>query len=120
MRAWIYLVVAGALEVVFAFGLKATSGPHRALAWPITLLTMAASLWLLSVAMRELPAGTSYAVWTGIGAVGTASVGMLFFGEPRSWLRVACIALVIVGIAGLQLTSATETASSRKKTEAPS
>ena len=101
--AWTYLIVAGLFEVVWAVGLKYTDGFTRL--WPSvgTLAAMAASVYLLSRALVELPAGTGYAVWTGIGAVGTALVGMVLFGESRAVGRLACIALIVAGIAGLKL-----------------
>ena len=101
--AWTYLIVAGLFEVVWAVGLKYTDGFTRL--WPSvgTLAAMAASVYLLSRALVELPAGTGYAVWTGIGAVGTALVGMVLFGESRAVGRLACIALIVADIAGLKL-----------------
>jgi quaternary ammonium compound-resistance protein SugE len=104
--AWLYLAVAGLLEVAWAIGLKYTEGFTRL--WP-SLLTGAAmvlSFVLLSQALRTLPVGTAYGVWTGIGAVGTAVFGMLFLGEPREAARLVCILLIVAGIAGLKLTSA--------------
>lgn len=102
--AWLYLFVAGLLEVGWAVGLKYTEGFTRL--WPSvwTCATMILSLFLLGVALRQLPIGTAYAVWTGIGAVGTALLGILLFGEPRDLSRLLCIALVVAGIAGLKLT----------------
>ena len=104
---WLLLVAAGLLEIVFAFGLKHASS-NRLVLWPITVAAMAGSLWLLSAAMRQLPAGTAYAVWTGIGAVGTAVVGMVVFGEPRTAARVLFIGLIVAGVAGLQGTTASD------------
>jgi len=103
--SWIYLLIAGLLEVVWAIGLKQTHGFTRF--WPsvITLVAMVASFALLSQALRSLPVGTGYAVWTGIGAVGTAIVGMVFLGESRDIVRVFCLALIVAGIAGLKLFS---------------
>ncbi len=100
---WIYLTVAGLFEVVWAIGLKYSDGFHRL--WPSTwtLLAMAASVYLLSVAVRTIPVGTAYAVWTGIGAVGVASLGILLFDESRAWLRLFFIALIITGLAGLKI-----------------
>lgn len=103
--AWIYLTIAGIFEVVWAIGLKYTEGFTRL--WPslLTVLAMVISFGLLAHALKSLPIGTAYAVWTGIGAVGTALVGMLVLGEPRETARIVCILLIVVGIAGLKLTS---------------
>jgi quaternary ammonium compound-resistance protein SugE len=100
--AWGYLFAAGALEIVWVIGMKYTEGFTRL--WPsvFTIGIMVASFLLLSQALKEIPIGTSYAVWTGIGAVGAAIVGMMFFKEPVSAMRIACITLVIAGIAGLK------------------
>ena len=100
--AWIYLLLAGITEVAWAVGLKQTDGWTRL--WPsvITAILMVVSFALLSLALRVLPMGTAYAVWTGIGAVGTAIIGIVFFGEPRTAIRLACIALILVGIVGLK------------------
>jgi quaternary ammonium compound-resistance protein SugE len=96
------LLVAAALEIVWAIGLKYTEGFTRL--WPSvgTVAAMAASMYLLARAAGGLPIGTAYAVWTGIGAVGTAAVGILVLDEPRDWLRVACIGLIILGVVGLK------------------
>jgi quaternary ammonium compound-resistance protein SugE len=103
--AWSLLVVAGILEVGWAIGLKYTEGFSRL--WPTaaTLATMVASVALLAQALKVIPVGTGYAVWTGIGAVGTAVIGMWLFGESREPLRLACIALIVAGIVGLKLFS---------------
>lgn len=103
--AWLILLVAGIFEVAWAVGLKFTAGLTRL--WP-SVLTVAgglASFVLLAQAARTLPIGTAYAVWTGIGAVGTALLGMLLFDEPRNALRLCCILLIVAGIVGLRLTS---------------
>lgn len=100
---WIILFAAGLLEVVWAVGLKYTEGFTRLVPSVVTGLAMAGSVALLGLAMRQLPLGTAYAVWTGIGTVGTAVVGMLVLGEPAGALRIACIALIVLGIAGLKL-----------------
>jgi quaternary ammonium compound-resistance protein SugE len=96
------LVIAAGLEVVWAVGLKYTRGFTRF--WPSAgvVLVMAASTYLLARAADGLPIGTAYAVWTGIGAVGTAVVGMLVLNEPRDWVRALCIALIILGVIGLK------------------
>jgi len=98
--AWIILLAAGLFEVVWAVGLKAANGRPVILA--VTIAAMIASVALLYLALRDLPLGTAYAIWTGIGAVGTVLVGILWFGESADPLRVACIALIFVGIAGLK------------------
>jgi quaternary ammonium compound-resistance protein SugE len=103
--AWIWLTVAGILEVVWAIGLKYTEGFTRL--WPsaLTVAAMVASLYFLALAVRTLPIGTAYAVWTGIGAVGVAILGIILFNEPRDLLRIASILLIVAGIAGLKLVS---------------
>lgn len=103
--AWVVLFIAGLLEVVWAVGLKYTQGFTRL--WPSvgTLGAMAASFLLLSKALRTIPVGTGYAVWTGIGAVGTVIVGMTILGEPRDVGRLVCVLLIIAGIVGLKLFS---------------
>ena len=101
--AWVWLAVAGLLEVVWAIGLKYTDGFTRLVPSAITLAAMAASVYCLAVAVRTIPIGTGYAVWTGIGAVGVAILGMVLFGEPRGLLRLASILLIVAGIVGLKL-----------------
>jgi quaternary ammonium compound-resistance protein SugE len=103
--AWVYLFLAGITEVAWAVGLKQTDGWTRL--WPsvITAILMVVSFVLLSLALRALPIGTAYAVWTGIGAVGTAIIGIIFFGEPRTAVRLGCIALILIGIVGLKVSS---------------
>ena len=103
--AWAILLVAGLCEIGWAVGLKYTDGFTRPLPTTAVVVAMVASVWLLAIALRTIPIGTGYAVWTGIGAVGTAIVGMLLFGESREPLRLACIVLIVAGIAGLKLTS---------------
>ena len=102
---WMILVVAGLLEIGWAAGLKYSDGLTRF--WPavFTITAMVASMWLLAVAVRSLPVGTAYAVWTGIGAAGTVIAGIVFFSEPASPLRVVFIATVVAGIVGLKTTS---------------
>lgn len=102
---WIYLTFAGLLEIVWAVGLKYTEGFTRL--WPsaITIAAMAASVWLLAVAVKTIPVGTGYAVWTGIGAVGTAILGIVLFSEPATAARLACIAVIVAGILGLKIVS---------------
>lgn len=101
--AWWLLLIAGLLEVAWAIGLKYTEGFTRL--WPSvgTLAAMAGSVVLLGIAMRSLPVGTSYAVWVGVGAVGTAILGIVLFGEPASAGRLASLGLIIAGIVGLKL-----------------
>jgi quaternary ammonium compound-resistance protein SugE len=101
--AWIYLLFAGLLEVAWAIGLKYTEGFTRP--WPTaaTIAAMVASILLLGLALRTLPVGTAYAVWTGIGAVGVALLGIVLFGESASAARLACIGLILAGIVGLKL-----------------
>ena len=101
--AWIFLAVAGLLEVVWAVGLKYADGFTKLLPSAVTLGAMAASLYFLALAVRTIPLGTGYAVWTGIGAVGVAILGMVLFDEPRTLLRLGCIALIVAGIAGLKV-----------------
>jgi quaternary ammonium compound-resistance protein SugE len=103
--AWLYLIVAGIFEVVWAIGLKYTEGFTRLGPSLGTVAAMGVSFWLLALSLTTLPVGTAYAVWTGIGAVGTAALGMILFGEPRHALRLACILLIVIGILGLKLTS---------------
>jgi quaternary ammonium compound-resistance protein SugE len=103
---WIYLFIAGILEVGWAVGLKYTEGWSRLVPSSLTALGMIASFYFLSLALKTLPIGTAYAVWTGIGTVGAAILGMFLFDEPRDIARVLCILLIVAGIAGLKLTSA--------------
>lgn len=102
---WVLLFIAGLLEVGWAIGLKYTEGFTRL--WPSvgTLAAMALSVVLLGLAMRTLPVGTAYAVWTGIGAVGTVILGIVLFAEPATAARLACVGLIVAGILGLKLTS---------------
>ena len=101
--AWTWLLVAGAFEIVWATGLKFTDGFTRL--WPSlgTVGAIAVSMFCLSLALRAIPMGTAYAVWTGIGAAGTVLLGIILFDEPRNALRLLCIGLIIAGIAGLKL-----------------
>jgi quaternary ammonium compound-resistance protein SugE len=102
---WIILFLAGLLEVAWAVGLKFTDGFTKPLPTVLTLAAMAASVGLLGLALRTLPLGTAYAVWTGIGTVGTVIYGILVMNEPAGALRLFCIALIVGGIAGLKLLS---------------
>ncbi len=101
--AWVWLTVAGLLEIVWAVGLKYTDGFTRL--WPsaLTVSAMVASVYCLAVAVRTIPIGTGYAVWTGIGAVGVAILGMALFGESRDFLRIGAILLIVAGIVGLKV-----------------
>jgi quaternary ammonium compound-resistance protein SugE len=101
--AWTYLLIAGLFEVGWAIGLKYTEGFSRL--WPslATVAAMILSLGFLGLALKELPVGTAYAVWTGIGAIGTVTLGIYLFGEPANAARLACIGLILAGIVGLKL-----------------
>jgi len=101
--AWLYLFIAGLFEVGWAIGLKYTDGFTRFVPTALTLASMAVSLGLLGLALKELPVGTAYAIWTGIGTVGTAALGVVLLGEPVTALRLACIGLIVAGIVGLKL-----------------
>jgi quaternary ammonium compound-resistance protein SugE len=101
--SWIYLVLAGLLEVGWAVGLKYTAGFTRLIPSLFTLLAMLGSVGMLGLALRDLPLGTAYAVWTGIGTVGVAIAGMLMLGEPAGALRLGAIGLIVVGIIGLKI-----------------
>lgn len=104
--SWILLACAGLLEIAFAFGMKWSAGFSRL--WPslFAVLTGLSSIVLLTLALRALPVGTAYAVWTGIGAAGTAMLGMVLLGEPASPARIGCVALILCGVIGLKLVSA--------------
>lgn len=102
---WLYLTIAGALEVVWAIGLKTTHGFTRLGPSVLTVVAMVASFYFLAQALRSLPVGTAYAVWTGIGACGTAALGILLYAESAAPARLASIALIVLGILGLKLTS---------------
>ena len=101
--AWTYLIVAGVLEIAWAVGLKYSRGFTRPLESAITIVLMLASFWFLSLALKTLPMGTSYAVWTGIGAVGTTILGIILFAEPMTAWRIASIGLIVAGIIGLKI-----------------
>lgn len=103
---WLLLIVAGLLEVVWAIGLKHTQGFTRLTPSLITVAAMVASFYFLSVAMRTLPLGTAYAVWVGIGAIGTAIAGIALFDEAVSTLKLCSLVLIVAGIVGLKLASA--------------
>jgi quaternary ammonium compound-resistance protein SugE len=102
---WIYLLIAGVLEIGWAIGLKYTEGFTRL--WPslFTVITMLASIFFLAIAVQRIPIGTGYAVWTGIGAAGTAILGIVLFSESAVLARLIFIALILVGVIGLKVTS---------------
>lgn len=103
--AWTILIIAGLFEIGWAIGLKYTEGFTRL--WPSvwTAAAMIISVYLLALALRSIPVGTGYAVWTGVGAVGTAILGIILFGEPANAARLVCITLIVAGIAGLKFAS---------------
>ncbi len=110
MSAWVCLVIAGCLEVVWALGIKYTEGFSKPVPSLITVSAMIASVWLLAFALRSIPVGTGYTVWVGIGAVGAAIGGVLLFGESKSLPRILCILLIVTGVIGLKLFSEHEAA----------
>ena len=101
--AWLLLLIAGILEIGWAVCLKYTEGFTRLVPSALTLLCMIASIGMLGLALKTLPMGTAYAVWTGIGAVGTAILGIVLFGDPAGIARIGCIGLIVAGIVGLKL-----------------
>jgi quaternary ammonium compound-resistance protein SugE len=101
--AWLFLLIAGLFEVGWAIGLKYTEGFTRLVPSILTVAAMTLSILLLGLALRTLPVGTAYAVWTGIGAVGTAVLGIYLFGEPAGAARLASIGMIVAGIVGLKL-----------------
>lgn len=103
--AWIYLLLAGLLEIGWAIGLKYTEGFTKLVPTVLTVASMVVSIVLLGLAVKTLPIGTGYAIWTGIGAVGTAILGIALLGEPATAARIASIALIVAGIIGLKLAS---------------
>jgi quaternary ammonium compound-resistance protein SugE len=102
---WLLLVIAGLFEIAWAVGLKYTEGFTRPLPGALTVAAMAASIYLLALAVKTIPLGTAYAVWTGIGAAGTALLGIILFGESAAALRIASLALIVLGIVGLKAAS---------------
>jgi quaternary ammonium compound-resistance protein SugE len=104
-NAWLILLVAGILEIIWATTMKASEGFTRFALTAVTIATAWLSFYLLGLSLKALPVGTAYAVWTGIGAVGTAAVGMAIFNEPATATRLGFIALIVGGILGLKLTS---------------
>jgi quaternary ammonium compound-resistance protein SugE len=103
--SWVLLTTAGLLEIVFALAMKGSDGFTRLAPALLTVATGASSVFLLSVSLRTLPVGTGYAVWTGIGAAGTAILGMVVLGDSAAPLRLLCIALILTGVIGLKLVS---------------
>lgn len=103
--AWLYLVAAGIFEIGWAVGLKYTDGFTKVVPTTWTVASMIASLALLGLALKALPLGTAYAIWTGIGTIGTVAFGIAIFGESASAVRLACIGLILAGIVGLKLVS---------------
>ena len=103
---WIILILAGLFEIVWAVGLKYTHGFTRLVPSAVTVGGMLISFWLLALAMKTLPLGTAYAVWVGIGTVGAFVAGIVLFGESTSWMRIASVALIVLGLVGLKLSSA--------------
>jgi quaternary ammonium compound-resistance protein SugE len=104
---WIYLFLAGILEIVWAVGLKFTDGFTKPVPSVITAAAIVASMVFLALALRAIPVGTGYAIWTGIGAVGTAILGIILFAEPATAARLGCIGLIVAGIVGLKLVTPT-------------
>lgn len=102
---WVYLIVAGIFEIIWAVGLKYAQGFTRMGASAVTIVAMLASFFFLAQAVKTIPVGTGYAIWTGIGAVGTAAFGIMLFSESASLARLFCISLIVAGIIGLKLTS---------------
>jgi quaternary ammonium compound-resistance protein SugE len=105
MKQWIYLVLAGIFEIAWAIGLKYTEGWSKTLPSIITILLMIASFYFLSLSVRSLPIGTAYAVWTGIGTLGAAILGVFMFGESFNFSKAICILLILTGIIGLKVLS---------------
>lgn len=103
--AWVFLGVAGLLEVVWAYMLKVSDGFSKPVESAIAIVAMIASFWLLSLAMKELPLGTAYAIWTGIGAVGAFILGIIVLGEAATPMRIASALLILAGMIGLKLAS---------------
>ncbi|RUO61546.1 multidrug efflux SMR transporter [Pseudidiomarina marina] len=103
--AWLYLFTAGVFEIIWAFAMKQSFGFTRPFATTITIIAMLISFWLLAVAMRTIPLGTAYTIWTGIGAVGAFAVGIWFLGEPVTPLRLLAAALIVAGLILMKLAS---------------
>lgn len=105
--AWVYLFIAGLFEIAWAVGLKYSAGFTKLVPSVVTLILMIASFYFLSISVKSIPIGTGYAVWTGIGAVGTTILGMILFGESKELIRILCIMLIVIGIVGLKIFSKT-------------
>ena len=105
MNPWILLIIAGISEIGWAISLKYSEGFTNILMSIITIIIMIGSLFFLSLALKEIPIGTAYAIWTAVGAVGVAIIGMIFLGEAKSIMRIFCIMLVVAGIVGLKMAS---------------
>ncbi len=105
MQAWIMLGAAGLFEIVWAIGLKYADGFTKPIPSAITITAMVISMWLLAQAARDLPIGTAYAIWTGIGAVGATLLGIMLFQESANFMRIGCVVLIVVGIVGLKLST---------------
>ena len=103
--AWAYLAVAGLFEIGWAIGLKYSDGFSKPLPTLLTVVAMGLSIWLLALAMKTIPVGTAYAVWTGIGAIGVAVLGMVLFGDSREIVRMVCLFMIVTGIVGLKIVS---------------
>ncbi len=103
--AWVYLLIAGIFEVIWAVGMKYTENFTRMTPSVITIVGMVLSVYFLNKAMNILPVGTAYAIWTGIGAIGTVVAGIILFNEPRDWIRMFFLAMILVGIIGLKTSS---------------
>lgn len=103
--AWVILILAGIFEIIWASGLKYTDGFTKSVPSIITVVAMIVSFWLLSLAMRTLPLGTSYAIWTGIGTIGTVIFGIIWLGEAVSMAKLLFIAFILIGMIGLKVTS---------------
>lgn len=101
--AWVYLVAAALFECGWAIGLKYTEGFTKLTPSVLTVIGMAISFWLLSLALKTIPIGTAYAIWVGLGAVGVAILGMVLFGESREMMKIICLALIVTGVIGLKL-----------------
>lgn len=105
--AWLLILVSGLLEIAFSVSMKLSDGYTKVVPAVVSIVAAILSVWLMSLTLRIIPVGTAYAVWAGIGAAGTAFVGMLLFQEPASPARIGCIGLVVAGIVGLQLQAPT-------------
>lgn len=103
--AWLYLIIAGVFEVIWATSLKYTEGFTKIIPSVITVAGMIISFYFLSAAIKTLPLGTAYAIWTGIGAVGAVTIGIIFFQEPKDFLRLFFVGCIVIGIVGLKVTS---------------